>query len=61
MTISLAGVSNVTQNLTSYGQITNICANVKKIAKKTSKTSGSSFVLDRRAGDSDSPAGAEHQ
>ena len=55
MTVSLAGVSNITQDLTSYGQITNICANVKKIAKKTS---GSVFVLDRRTGET--PDSTEH-
>lgn len=44
MTLSLAGVSNINQQLTSYGQITNICASVKKVAKKTP---GSVFVLDK--------------
>ncbi len=44
MTLSIAGVSNINQPLTSYGQITNICAAVKKVAKKTP---GSVFVLDK--------------
>ena len=44
MTLSLAGVSNIDKPLTSYGEITNICASVKKVAKKTS---GSVFVLDK--------------
>lgn len=44
MTLSLAGVSNISRPLTSYGEITNICASVKKVAKKTP---GSVFVLDK--------------
>lgn len=44
MTISLAGVSNINQPLTSYGQVTNICASVKKIVKKTQR---SVFTLDK--------------
>jgi diguanylate cyclase (GGDEF)-like protein len=44
MTISLAGVSNINQPLVNYGQITNICASVKKLAKKIT---GSVFVLDK--------------
>ncbi len=49
MTISLAGVSNAHRELTSYAEVTNICAEVKKKAKITSKTAGkSSFVLDQR-------------
>ena len=48
MTISLAGVSNISQPLASYGQITNICAGIKKVAKKTS---GSIFVLDKTSED----------
>lgn len=49
MTISLAGVSNADKTLTSYAQITNICAEVKKKAKLVSKSGGkSAFVLDRR-------------
>ena len=43
MTLSLAGVSNISRPLSSYGEITNICASVKKVAKKTP---GSVFVLD---------------
>jgi len=49
MTLSLAGVSNLNRTLTSYGEITNICASVKKVAKKTP---GSVFILDRRMEDS---------
>lgn len=45
MTLSLAGVSNEKRGLTSYGEITNICAEVKKKAKAIS---GSVFVLDQR-------------
>lgn len=44
MTLSLAGVSNISRPLTSYGEITNICASVKKVAKKIP---GSVFVLDK--------------
>ena len=43
MTLSLAGVSNISRPLNSYGEITNICTSVKKVAKKTP---GSVFVLD---------------
>ena len=45
MTISLAGVSNMTRPITSYAQVTNIAAEVKKAAKKIQK---SILVLDRR-------------
>ncbi len=45
MTISLAGVSSEIRQLTSYAQITNICAEVKKKAKSIPQ---SIFVLDRR-------------
>jgi diguanylate cyclase (GGDEF)-like protein len=45
MTISLAGVSNEKRGLSSYGEITNICAEVKKKAKALPK---SVFVLDKR-------------
>ncbi|MBI3615842.1 MAG: HAMP domain-containing protein [Candidatus Omnitrophica bacterium] len=49
MTISLAGVTNAHRELSSYAEVTNICAEVKKKAKLTSKGSGrSSFFLDRR-------------
>ena len=52
MTISLAGVTNVHRKLTSYAEVTNICAEVKKKAKMTSKTTGkSSFYLDKRTGE----------
>jgi len=51
MTISLAGVGNIVRELTSYAEVTNICAEVKKKAKMTSKTTGkSSFYLDQRTG-----------
>ncbi|MBI3318428.1 MAG: GGDEF domain-containing protein [Candidatus Omnitrophica bacterium] len=51
MTISLAGVTNAHRELTSYAEVTNICAEVKKKAKITSKTTGkSSFFLDQRTG-----------
>ncbi len=51
MTISLAGVSNAHRELASYAEVTNICAEVKKKAKLTSKGAGkSSFVLDKRTG-----------
>jgi diguanylate cyclase (GGDEF)-like protein len=45
MTISLAGVSNEKRPLASYGEITNICAEVKKKAKAVPK---SVFVMDER-------------
>ena len=66
MTISLAGVGNVLRELTSYAEVTNICAEVKKKAKITSKETGkSSFYLDKRTGkDRETPhdpaAHAEH-
>ncbi len=51
MTISLAGVGNIVRELTSYAEVTNICAEVKKKAKMLSKTTGkSSFYLDKRTG-----------
>ncbi len=51
MTISLAGVGNVVRELTSYAEVTNICAEVKKKAKMMSKTTGkSSLYLDKRTG-----------
>ena len=60
MTISLAGVGNAQRELTSYAEVTNICAEVKKKAKMTSKSSGkSSFVLDKRTADHGSEAHAE--
>jgi len=46
MTISLAGVTNEVSPLNSYAEVTNICAGVKKKAKKAV---GSVFVLDERA------------
>ncbi|MBI4335558.1 MAG: GGDEF domain-containing protein, partial [Candidatus Omnitrophica bacterium] len=45
MTISLAGVSNERRTLSSYGEITNICAEIKKKAKAIPQ---SVFVLDKR-------------
>jgi GGDEF domain-containing protein len=45
MTISLAGVTNAHRPITSYAQITNIAAEVKKKAKKDPH---SCFVLDIR-------------
>jgi len=52
MTISLAGVTNAHRELKTYAEITNICAEVKKMAKKLSKETGkSSFYLDQRTGD----------
>ena len=51
MTISLAGAGNMIRDLTSYAEVTNICAEVKKKAKMMSKTTGkSSFYLDKRTG-----------
>jgi diguanylate cyclase (GGDEF)-like protein len=45
MTISLAGISNAIRPIASYGEITNIAAEVKKKAKAMP---GSCFVMDRR-------------
>ncbi|MCM8795274.1 MAG: diguanylate cyclase [Candidatus Omnitrophica bacterium] len=45
MTISLAGVTNAHRTITSYTQVTNIAAEVKKKAKSIE---GSVFVLDKR-------------
>lgn len=45
MAISLAGVSNETRPITSYAEVTNIAAEVKK---KSKAIEGSSFVLDKR-------------
>jgi len=47
MTISLAGVSNEARSITSYGEVTNIAAEIKKKAKDIE---GSVFVVDRRKG-----------
>ena len=49
MTISLAGVSNVKTEITSYSQMTNIAAELKKVAKKIKGKS--KFVMDMRAED----------
>ena len=48
MTISLAGVSNVKKAISTYSQLTNILAEVKKLAKKEK---GSKFIIDRRGDD----------
>lgn len=49
MTISLAGVTNVHRPLSSYAEVTNIFAGVKKRAKQASQAAGkSSFLLDQR-------------
>lgn len=45
MTISLAGVSNEKRSITSYAEVTNIAAELKKKAKKENK---SCFILDMR-------------
>ncbi len=45
MTISLAGVTNVHRDITSYGEVTNIAAGIKKKAKAID---GSVFVIDKR-------------
>ncbi|MDD5194293.1 MAG: diguanylate cyclase [Candidatus Omnitrophica bacterium] len=46
MTISLAGVTNVHRQINSYGEVTNIAAELKKKAKKELR---SCFVLDKRS------------
>jgi len=48
MTISMVGVSNLIRNITSYSQVTNIAAELKKAAKKIKK---SNFLMDRRTED----------
>jgi len=45
MTISLAGITNAHRTITSYGEVTNIAAEVKKKAKAIE---GSVFVIDKR-------------
>lgn len=45
MTISLAGITNATRTITSYAEVTNIAAEVKKKAKAIE---GSVFVMDKR-------------
>ncbi|MBU2102655.1 MAG: diguanylate cyclase response regulator, partial [Candidatus Omnitrophica bacterium] len=45
MTISLAGVTNVHRTITSYGEITNIAAEIKKKAKREGR---SCFIVDQR-------------
>lgn len=47
MSISLAGVTNATRTITSYAQVTNIAAEVKKKAKALA---GSVYVVDKRSG-----------
>lgn len=49
MTISLAGVTNQYRSITSYAQVTNIAAEVKKKAKCGTE---SCFILDKRKGES---------
>ena len=57
MTISLAGVTNMHRKLTSYAEVTNICAEVKKKVKNLTKEGGKSiFYLDRRTGEERNPA-----
>ena len=62
MTISLAGVTNDHRELTSYAEVTNICAEVKKKAKLASKTGGkSTLYLDQRTGaETSSPTPETH-
>jgi diguanylate cyclase (GGDEF)-like protein len=45
MTISLAGISNANRTISSYGEVTNIAAEIKKKAKAIE---GSVFVVDQR-------------
>jgi len=45
MTISLAGVTNDYRQITSYGQVTNIAAEVKE---KVKDIGGSAFIIDKR-------------
>jgi diguanylate cyclase (GGDEF)-like protein len=45
MTVSLAGVSNENRQITSYAEVTNIAAEVKKKAKEIGK---SVFIIDKR-------------
>jgi hypothetical protein len=47
MTISLSGVTNEFRSLSSYAEVTNIAAEVKKKAKCERR---SCFVLDKRRG-----------
>lgn len=56
MTISLVGVGNYSRKIDSYSQLTNIAAEVKKVAKGQER---SIFVLDRRSGEPGK--GAEHR
>ncbi len=52
MTISLAGATNVHRVISSYAEVTNICAEVKKKAKMASKQAGkSTFTMDKRTAD----------
>ncbi|MBL7069941.1 MAG: diguanylate cyclase [Candidatus Omnitrophica bacterium] len=52
MSISLAGITNQVRKISSYGQVTNIAAEVKKKAKAVA---GSTFVIDERTGDKGPP------
>lgn len=49
MTISLAGIGNVRTAINSYAQITNIAAELKKVAKKIAGKS--KFIMDQRVHD----------
>lgn len=56
MTMSLAGVSNVHQKISSYAEVTNIWTEVKMKAKSLSRSAGrSSFHLDQRSARQGSP------
>ena len=52
MSISLAGITNQARKISSYGEVTNIAAEVKKKAKSIA---GSAFVIDVRVGDKGPP------
>jgi hypothetical protein len=47
LSISLSGVTNETRPITSYAEVTNIAAEVKK---KVKQSHGSNFLIDRRKG-----------
>ena len=48
MTISLAGVGNITRKINSYAHLTNIAADMKRVVKEKE---GSNFLIDRRTED----------
>ena len=59
MTLSIAGATNAHRPITSYAEVTNICAEVKKGAKTSSRNARRSMLLmDRRRGESPSPTNA---